>query len=93
MRSDVMEHLGLSKSLPPVAYDDSEYHQHVFQELKAAIHAGGIVAVTGVVGRGKTVRLARMQRHLREEGRMEGCESLVFEGPRGFCRKFSFTAL
>jgi len=32
-----------------VAYYDSEYHQHVFKDLKAAIYEGGIVAVTGVV--------------------------------------------
>jgi type II secretory pathway predicted ATPase ExeA len=82
MLSDVMEHFGLSKGLHPVAYYDSEYHQHVFKDLKAAIHEGGIVAFTGVVGSGKTVLLARMQRHLREEGRIEVCESLVFEVPR-----------
>jgi len=82
MLSDVMEHFGLSKSLHPVAYYDSDYHQHVFQDLKAAMHEGGIVAFTGVVGSGKTVLLARMQRHLREEGRIEVCESLVFDVPR-----------
>src|SRR6266511_4010134 len=42
----------------------------------------GIVAVTGVVGSGKTVLLARMQHHLREEGQIEVCESLVFDVPR-----------
>ena len=82
MLSDVMEHFGLSKSLHVVAYYDSEYHQHVFKDLKAAIHEGGIVAITGVVGSGKTVLLARMQQHLREEGQMEVCESLVFDVPR-----------
>ncbi len=70
MLSDVMEHFGLSKGLHPVAYDDSDYHQHVCKDLKAAVHEGGIVAFTGVVGSGKTVLLARMQRHLREEGRI-----------------------
>ena len=82
MLSGVMEHFGLSKSLHPVAYYDSEYHQHVFKDLKAAIHDGGIVAFTGIVGSGKTLLLSRMQRHLREEGRIEVCESLVFDGPR-----------
>jgi len=40
------------------------------------------VAVTGVVGSGKTVLLARMQHHLREEGQIDVCESLVFDVPR-----------
>jgi hypothetical protein len=38
MLSGVMEHFGLSKSLQMVAYYDSEYHQHVFKDLQAAIH-------------------------------------------------------
>jgi type II secretory pathway predicted ATPase ExeA len=82
MLSGVMEHFGLSKSLHMVAYYDSEYHQHVFQALQAAIRDGGIVAVTGVVGSGKTVLLARLQQHLREEGQIEVCESLVFDVQR-----------
>jgi hypothetical protein len=32
MLSGVMEPFGLSKSLHMVAYYDSEYHQHVFQD-------------------------------------------------------------
>src|SRR5262249_34346091 len=82
MLSGVMEHFGLSKSLHMVAYYDSEYHQHVFQALKAAIRNGGIVAVTGVVGSGKTVLLARRQQHLREEGPI---------GPRSRRRPLSAT--
>jgi type II secretory pathway predicted ATPase ExeA len=82
MLSGVMEHFGLSTSLHMVAYYDSEYHHHVFKDLQAAIHDGGIVAVTGVVGSGKTVLLARMQQHLREEGQIEVCESLVFDVQR-----------
>jgi type II secretory pathway predicted ATPase ExeA len=82
MLSGVMEHFGLSKGLHMVAYYDSEYHQHIFKDLKAAIYDGGIVAVTGVVGSGKTVLLARLQQHLREEGQVEVCESLVFDVQR-----------
>jgi type II secretory pathway predicted ATPase ExeA len=82
MLSGVMEHFGLSTSLHPVAYYDSEYHQHVFKDLKAAIYDGGIVAFTGIVGSGKTLLLSRMQRQLREEGRIAVCESLVFDVPR-----------
>ena len=68
--------------LHPVVYYDSAYHQQVFTDLKAAISAGGIVALTGVVGSGKTVLLARMQHHLREGGQIEVCESLVFDVQR-----------
>jgi type II secretory pathway predicted ATPase ExeA len=82
MLSGVMEHWGLSKSLHMVAYYDSEYPQHVFQDLPAALHDGGSVAVTGVGGSGKTVLLARRQQPLREESQIDVCESLVFDGQR-----------
>ena len=79
MLSGVMEHFGFRTSLKPVAYYDSEYHQQLLKELKAAIHGGGLVALTGIVGSGKTVLVSRLQQHLREEGQIEVCESLVFE--------------
>jgi len=82
MLSGVMEHFGLSKSLHMVAYYASEYHQHVFQALQAAIRDGGSGAVTGVVGSGKTVLLARLQQPLREAGQIEVCESLGFDVQR-----------
>jgi type II secretory pathway predicted ATPase ExeA len=62
MLSGVMEHFGFRTSLKPVAYYyDSEYHQQLLKDLKAAIHGGGLVAVTGIVGSGKTVLIARLQ--------------------------------
>lgn len=79
MLSGVMEHFGFRTSLKPVAYYDSEYHQQLLKELQAAIHGGGLVALTGIVGSGKTVLVSRLQQHLREEGQIEVCESLVFE--------------
>ena len=82
MLSDVMEHFGLSKSLHPVAYYDSEHHHQLLKDLKAAIHEGGIIALTGMVGSGKTVLLGRIQDQLRQEGQIEVAESLVFDVPR-----------
>jgi type II secretory pathway predicted ATPase ExeA len=79
MLSGVMEHFGFRTSLKPVAYYESEYHQQLLQDLKAAIHGGGLVAVTGLVGSGKTVLIARLQQQLRDEGQIEVCESLAFE--------------
>jgi type II secretory pathway predicted ATPase ExeA len=82
MLSDVMEHFGLTKSLRQVDYFETEHHRQLLRELKAAIHEGGIVALTGVVGSGKTVLLWRMQEQLRHEGHIEVSESLVFDVPR-----------
>jgi type II secretory pathway predicted ATPase ExeA len=79
MLSGVMEHFGFRTSLKPVAYYDSESHQQLVKDLKAAIYGGGLVAFTGIVGSGKTVLLARLQQQLRDEGQIEVCESLAFE--------------
>jgi type II secretory pathway predicted ATPase ExeA len=54
----------------------------VLKELKAALRDGGLVALTGVVGSGKTMLLWRLQDQLRQEGEIEVSESLVFDVPR-----------
>jgi type II secretory pathway predicted ATPase ExeA len=82
MLTDVMEHFGLSKSLYQVGYFTTEHHQQVLKELKAALRDGGLVALTGVVGSGKTMLLWRLQDQLRQEGEIEVSESLVFDVPR-----------
>jgi type II secretory pathway predicted ATPase ExeA len=82
MLSDVMEHFGLRKSLHHVDFFETEHHRQLLKDLKAAIHEGGIVALTGVVGSGKTLLLWRIQDQLRQEGQIEVAESLVFDVPR-----------
>lgn len=82
MLSDVMEYFGLTTSLRQVGYFETEHHRQLLRELKAAIHEGGIVALTGVVGSGKTLLLWRIQEQLRHEGQIEVSESLVFDVPR-----------
>ena len=82
MLSDVMEHFGLSKSLRQVDDFETEHHRQLLKDLKVAIHEGGIMALTGIVGRGKTVFLGRIQEQLRQEGQIEVAESLTFDVPR-----------
>jgi type II secretory pathway predicted ATPase ExeA len=83
MLSDVMAHFGLTKSLRHVDYFDTDPHRRLLKDLKAAIHEGGIIALTGAVGRGNTVLRWRMQEQLRHEGQIEVSDSLVFNVPRG----------
>lgn len=82
MLSDVMEHFGLIKSLRQVDFFATDHHRQLLKDLKAAIHQGGIVAVTGVVGSGKTMLLGQIQDQLKQEGQIEVAESLVFDVPR-----------
>jgi len=82
MLSDVMEHFGLSKSLRQVDDFETDHHRQLLKDLKVAIHEGGIIALTGILGSGKTVFLGRLQEQLREEGQIEVAESLTFDVPR-----------
>jgi type II secretory pathway predicted ATPase ExeA len=77
-----MEHFGLAKSLRQVGYFETEQHQQLLKEFKAALQEGGLVALTGVVGSGKTVLLWRLQDVLQQEGEIQVAESLAFDVQR-----------
>jgi type II secretory pathway predicted ATPase ExeA len=77
-----MAHVGLTKSLRHVDYFETAHHRQLLKDLKAAIHEGGIVAFTGVVGSGNTVLLWRIPDQLRPEGPIEVSESWVCDVPR-----------
>ena len=57
MLTEAMEQFGLTRSLRQVGYFATDHHEQLLRELKAAIQDGGLVAVTGVVGSGKTLLL------------------------------------
>jgi type II secretory pathway predicted ATPase ExeA len=78
MLSSVMDHFGLSKSFAQAEGFETEHHRQVLKDLKIAIYEGGIIALTGIVGSGKTVLLARLQEQLRDEGKLEVSDSLTF---------------
>jgi type II secretory pathway predicted ATPase ExeA len=82
MLSDVMEHFGLRKSLRQVGYFETEHHHQILKDLLVATRDGGLVALTGVIGSGKTMLLERMIDQLQHAGDVEVAESLVFDVPR-----------
>lgn len=78
MLSGVMEHFGLSKSFAQAEGFETDHHRQLLKDLKLTIHEGGIIAVTGMLGSGKTVFLGRLQDQLRHEGQIAVAESLSF---------------
>jgi len=82
MLSDVMEHFGLSKSFAQAEGFETDHHRQLLKDLKVAIYEGGIIALTGIVGSGKTVLLGRLQDQLRDEGQLEISDSLTFSVQR-----------
>lgn len=82
MLSGVMEHFGLSKSFAQADSFETDHHRQLLKDLKIAIYEGGIIALTGVVGSGKTVLLVRLQDQLRDEGQLAVSDSLTFRVER-----------
>ena len=82
MLSDVMEHFGLSKSFAQVDGFETDHHRQLLKDLTIAIHEGGLIALTGILGSGKTVLLGRLQEQLRAEGQLAVSESLTLRVQR-----------
>ena len=61
MLSEVMEHYGLALPFDEAGFFETEHHQKIIKQMKAAIQAGRLVALSGVVGAGKTVLAHRLQ--------------------------------
>ena len=82
MLSDIMEHYGLVREFSNAGYFDTEHHQQIFRELKAAIRSGRLVALTGIVGTGKTTILKRIQKELKQEREILVSKSLSVDKAR-----------
>lgn len=67
MLSDVMTYFGLKRTLDHVGYFETQEQTNLFKELKPQIRQGGLIAITGVVGCGKTTTLQRLQLELSSE--------------------------
>jgi type II secretory pathway predicted ATPase ExeA len=55
--SEVMEHYGLALPFDEVGFFTTEHHQKIIRQMKAAIQAGRLVALSGLVGPFPTVTL------------------------------------
>lgn len=67
MLSDVMNYFGLKRTLDHAGYFETPEQTLLFKELKPQIRQGRLIALTGVVGCGKTTTLQRLQMELASE--------------------------
>ena len=67
MLSDVMQYYQLKKDFRDIGYFETEHHQYLFKEIKLAIKLGKLVALTGIIGSGKTVTMRKIQQELTQE--------------------------
>ena len=77
-----MEHYGLALPFDEVGFFTTEHHQKVIRQMKAAIQAGRLVALSGLVGAGKTVLVRQLQEELAREGKVLVAKSLSVDKER-----------
>ncbi len=82
MLTEVMEHFGLARDLLAAGYFETEHHRQLAKDVRAAILAGRLVAVAGIVGSGKTAMLRRLQEELAREGKVTVAKSLSVDKDR-----------
>jgi type II secretory pathway predicted ATPase ExeA len=65
MLSDVIEYFGFKKELDHLGYFETDEQKNLFKELNYVIRQGRLIALSGMVGSGKTTTLQSLISHLR----------------------------
>src|ERR1700739_4726572 len=79
MLSDVRNYYGLARDFGQAGYFETEHSEQIVSELKLEIKAGKLVALSGIVGCGKTTMLRRIQEALFQEKEILDSKSLSLE--------------
>jgi type II secretory pathway predicted ATPase ExeA len=82
MLGDVLDHYGLAREFRNAGYYETDHHRQLLKDLRAAIRSGGLVALCGIVGSGKTVMLRWLREVLEKEGRVLVSKSLSVDKER-----------
>ena len=82
MLTEVMRHYGLVRELEWAGYYETEHHRQTCREVRAAILACRLIAVSGVVGSGKTALMRHLQADLARENKVLVAKSLAVEQER-----------
>ena len=64
MLSDVRNYYGLARDFGLAGYFETEHSEQIVRELKLEIKTGKLLALSGIVGCGKTTILRRIQEAL-----------------------------
>lgn len=79
MLTEVMHHYGPRRPPVDVGFFETEHHQQMTRDLKAAIQGGRLIALTAVIGTGKTVLARRLREELEKEDRVIVSRSLTLD--------------
>lgn len=64
MYGEMTEFYGIMKDFDKADYFEHDSTNKLMNSVKVAINSGGIIAITGIVGSGKTVLLRRLKDNL-----------------------------
>ena len=82
MFSEVMEFFGLEKELDHLGFFETTSQKHLAKELKLAIAQGRLIALSGVVGSGKTTFLQKLMAELTKSQEVVVSRSLAVESDK-----------
>jgi type II secretory pathway predicted ATPase ExeA len=82
MLTEVMTHFGLVKEFRQAGYYETDSQKRLFKELKVAAQSGALVALTGIVGCGKTTTLRQLFATLAKENKILVSKSLSVDKNR-----------
>ncbi len=82
MLTEVMRHYGLARPPVDAGFFETEHHAQVARDIQAAITRGGLIALTAIIGAGKTVLSRRLRAELEREDTVIVSRSLSLDKAR-----------
>lgn len=79
MLTEVMRYYELARAPVDLGYFETEHHTQLIRDLRASIAGGRLIALTAVIGAGKTLLVRRLRDELEREGRVIVSRSLTLE--------------
>jgi type II secretory pathway predicted ATPase ExeA len=76
MLTEVMQHYGLARPPIDAGFFETEHHAQVSRDIRAAISGGRLIALTAVIGSGKTILSRRLRAELERENKVIVSRSL-----------------
>lgn len=79
MLTEVMRHYGLARPPVDIGFFETEHHAQLTRDLRTAILGGRLIALTAIIGSGKTLLSRRLREELEREGRVIVSRSLTID--------------
>lgn len=79
MLTEVMRHYRLARPPVDVGYYETDHHRQMVADLKVAIRGGRLIALTAIIGSGKTALARQLRDSLEKEGRVIVSRALSLE--------------